>query len=110
MSKILKLTDNGDFHFGGIGSILVYSRNLINATVLSFRFVVEKLAVVRDVLYPAERRLLDTLVVDYPSDVRRWFSDYLHIEVESLVLAYRDITQILPIDLWRHCRKKMESR
>lgn len=80
--------------------MLIDSCDFVYATVFALGFVVEELAVVGNVLYATEGCLLDALVVDDPSDVRWWFADDLHVEVESFVLAYGDVTQVPSVDLW----------
>lgn len=79
--------------------MLIDRRDLVSAAVLALGLVVEEFAVVRNILYPAVRGLLNTLVVDHPRDVWRRLADDLHVEVERLVLAYGYVAQISPIDL-----------
>lgn len=68
--------------------MLIDCCDLVSATILAFRLIVEELAIVRHVLYSAMCGLLNALIVDYPRDVWWWFSNNFDVKVERFVLAH----------------------
>jgi len=85
---IILLTDNSDFNFGGIRSMLINCCDLISTAIFTFRFVVKEFAVVRHVLYSAMRSLLNTPIIDHPCNIWWWFADDLDIKVERFVFTH----------------------
>lgn len=79
--------------------MLIDRRDFVSATILAFRLVVEKFAIVRYILYPAVCGLLNTFVVDHPRNVRWRLTDDFHVKVECLVFAHSYVAQVSSVDL-----------
>jgi len=62
--------------------VLIDCCNLVSATILALRLIIEEFAVIGYVLYPAMCGLLNALVVDYPRDVWWRLANDLNVKVK----------------------------